>query len=74
MFRRDGRSKAVADAAESVSVYAADRELRERLLRAAAAAIAARERAARQVSRANTVVRLARDPSCGANSRRWRRS
>jgi uncharacterized membrane protein len=63
MIGRNGRTKkAVADAAESMASYAADRELRERLLRATAAALAARERAARQFDRAAAVTRLARDP------------
>ena len=47
---------------ESMARYAGDRELRERLLRATAAGLAARERAARQFDRAATMLRLARDP------------
>jgi len=62
MFRRYGRKDAVADAAESMARYATDRELRERLLRVTAAAIAARERAAHEFNRATTLARLARDP------------
>ena len=62
MFGRKRRTKAVADAADSVATYAGDRELRERLMGAAAAGIAARERAARQFDRATMLMRLARDP------------
>jgi uncharacterized membrane protein len=62
MFRRKAGNKTVAEAAGSLSAYAADRELRERLLAAAAAGMAARERAARQIGRAATMVRVARDP------------
>ena len=62
MFGRKGRKGAVSDAAGSFTDYAADEKLRERMLAAIAAALAARERAAQQVGRAATTVRLARDP------------
>jgi uncharacterized membrane protein len=60
--RNGGKRKAVADAAESMAEYMADRELRERVLRAAALALAVRERAARQLGRAAVMMRLAGDP------------
>jgi uncharacterized membrane protein len=62
MFGGKGSKRAVADAAGSVSAYAADEKLRERLLAAGAAAMAARKRATRQVGRAATMIMLARDP------------
>ena len=62
MFGGTGRRKAIAEAAGSVSEYAADEKLRKRLLAAGAAAMAARERAERQLDRTATMIRLARDP------------
>jgi uncharacterized membrane protein len=66
MFGRNGARGAVADAADTVTPYAeqlvADEKLRQRVLAAVGAALAARQRVKRQAGFAGAVTRLAADP------------
>jgi len=66
MFGRNGARGAVADAADSVTPYAEqlveDEKLRQRVLAAVGAGLAARQRAKREAGFTGAVTRLASDP------------
>jgi len=66
MFGKNGARGAVADAAESVAPYAeqivGDEKLRQRVLAAVGAGLAARQRAKRQFAFTGAAARLAADP------------
>jgi uncharacterized membrane protein len=66
MFGKNGARGAVADAAESVAPYAEqmvdDEKLRQRVLAAVGAGLAARQRAKRQLAFTGAAARIASDP------------